>query len=276
MITDYASLQATIGQWLARSDMATAAPDLIQMAEVRIGRELQRMQHRRLMVSVSGTLVAGSAALPADFVTIRSVEVPWGAGNLVLPPLDSTTQESTSSQPLGYWIDGNNLRITGGGVSPYTLNYWQRLPSIATATSIQVQTGPSFYAGGGTQAGRTGWWVYIADGINSETRLVTNMGSADPRTLTVAALTYAHADITFDSTVVIDQVTRGATSVADNATITHGHPKIPAGVLVTTSVADEWASVPAADIGATTFKVQLTKHDNTAGTTQVVYWQAFG
>lgn len=145
MITDYASLQASIGQWLARSDMATAAPDLIQMAEVRIGRDLQRMQHRRLMVSVSGTLAAGSAALPADFVTIRSVEVPWGAGNLVLPPLDSTTQESTSSQPLGYWIDGNTLRVTGGGVSPYTLNYWQRLPSIAAATNWLITDSPDLY-----------------------------------------------------------------------------------------------------------------------------------
>jgi hypothetical protein len=91
-----------------------------------------------------------------------------------------------------------------------------------------------------------------------------------------ATLTFAHADVTFDSTVVIDQVTRGATSVADNATITHGHPKIPTSVIVTTSVADEWASVPAADISSTTFKVQLTKHDNTAGTTQVVYWQCAG
>lgn len=65
--------------------------------------------------------------------------------------------------------------------------------SLAAATTIQVQTAPSLYGPSGTQAGRTGWWVYIQDGINSEMRQVSNMGTTDPRTLTVAALTYAHA-----------------------------------------------------------------------------------
>jgi len=145
VITDYASLQASISQWLARSDMATAAPDLIQLAETRIGRELQLMQHRRLMVSVSGSLTAGAVALPTDFATIRSVEVPYGGGNLVLPPLDATTQESTTSSPLGYWIDGNTLRIVGGGDGLYTLNYFQRLPSIAVATNWLIDQAPDLY-----------------------------------------------------------------------------------------------------------------------------------
>jgi hypothetical protein len=89
-----------------------------------------------------------------------------------------------------------------------------------------------------------------------------------------STFTFAHADLTLDSTVVIEQVTRGATSVADNATITHGHLKTPTSVLVTCSTADEWAAVSA--ISATTFTVQLTKHDNSAGTSAVVYWQCAG
>ena len=145
MITDYASLQASIGQWLARSDMAPAAPSLIQLAEVRIGRDLLRMEHRRLMATATGTLTAGAAPLPADFGTIRSVEVPWGAGNVVLPPLDSVRQEARASAPAGYWIDGNTLRIVGGGDGPYALNYWQRLPSIATATNWLIGQAPDLY-----------------------------------------------------------------------------------------------------------------------------------
>lgn len=145
MITDYASLQASIGQWLARSDMASSAPDLIQLAEVRIGRDLQRMQHRRLMATVTGTLTAGAVALPSDFATIRSVEVPYGGGNAVLRPLNSTEQETIVSGPYGYWIDGNTLRVLGGGSSAYTLNYWQRLPSLAVATNWLVGEAPDLY-----------------------------------------------------------------------------------------------------------------------------------
>lgn len=145
MITNYADLQASVGQWLARSDMAAAAPDLIQLAEVRIGRDLQRIQHRRLMATVSGTLSAGAVALPSDFATVRSVEVPRGAGNVILPPYDSTMQEAIVSTPSGYWIDGNTLRIVGGGTSPYTLNYWQRLPSIALGTNWLIGEAPDLY-----------------------------------------------------------------------------------------------------------------------------------
>lgn len=145
MITDYASLQASIGQWLARSDMAAAAPDLIQLAEVRIGRDLQRMQHRRLMVTATGTLTAGADALPSDFATVRSVAVPYGSGSIDLPPLDSGAQQEPTSTALGYWIDGNTLRIVGGGDGAYTLNYWQRLPSIATATNWLIGEAPDLY-----------------------------------------------------------------------------------------------------------------------------------
>lgn len=145
MITDYASLQASIGQWLARSDMASSAPGLIQLAEVRIGRDLQRMQHRRLMATVTGTLADGAAPLPADFGTLRSVEVPWGAGSAVLRPLDAVTQETVASVPAGYWIDGTTLRIVGGGTSAYTLNYFRKLPSLAVATNWLITDAPDLY-----------------------------------------------------------------------------------------------------------------------------------
>lgn len=87
--------------------------------------------------------------------------------------------------------------------------------------------------------------------------------------------TTAGRAITLDSTVVIDQVTRGATlAVTDGSSITHGHLKTPLGVLVTTSVANEWAAVD--NITSTNFRVRLTKHDNTAGSSQTIYWQVFG
>jgi hypothetical protein len=61
-------------------------------------------------------------------------------------------------------------------------------------------------------------------------------------------------------------------SVADGGTIAHGLPVTPSAASVTPSVAGEMASVTALD--ATNITVALKKHDNTAGTTQTVYWRA--
>lgn len=65
---------------------------------------------------------------------------------------------------------------------------------------------------------------------------------------------------------------RGATSVADGGTITHGLSTTPTNVVLTPSVSGEMASTTA--LGATNFTVAIKKHDGTAGTTATVYWQA--
>lgn len=72
----------------------------------------------------------------------------------------------------------------------------------------------------------------------------------------------------------VSGVTRGATaSVADGGTITHNLGNTPTGVLVTTTVSGEFASVTA--LSSTTATIAIKKHDNTAGTTQTIYWEAF-
>lgn len=64
----------------------------------------------------------------------------------------------------------------------------------------------------------------------------------------------------------------GATSVADGGTISHGMAVTPTSVIATPSVAGEMVSVTA--ISSTTITVAIKKHDNTAGTTQTIYWRA--
>jgi hypothetical protein len=63
-----------------------------------------------------------------------------------------------------------------------------------------------------------------------------------------------------------------ATSISDGSTISHGLMTTPLWISVQSSVAGEFASVTART--TTTFTVALRKHDNTAGTTQGVYWRA--
>lgn len=79
--------------------------------------------------------------------------------------------------------------------------------------------------------------------------------------------------ITYYVNQIIDALgLRGATSVADGGTISHGLWTTPSWVQVTPSVAGEMASVTA--ISATTFTVALKTHAGAAGTTQTVYWEA--
>lgn len=69
------------------------------------------------------------------------------------------------------------------------------------------------------------------------------------------------------------QQARGATaSVADGGTITHGLVSTPTSVRAIASVSGEFVSVTA--VSGTTFTLAIKKHDNSAGTTQTIYWEA--
>ena len=62
-------------------------------------------------------------------------------------------------------------------------------------------------------------------------------------------------------------------TVADGGTIAHGCGATPTVVNVTASVTGEFASITGLD--ATNITVAIKKHDNSAGTTQTIYWSAF-
>lgn len=63
-----------------------------------------------------------------------------------------------------------------------------------------------------------------------------------------------------------------AATVADGGTIAHGLMLAPTRATVCASVAGEFATVTTLD--ATNITVAIKKHDNSAGTTQTIYWEA--
>jgi nitrous oxidase accessory protein NosD len=124
-------------------------------------------------------------------------------------------------------------------------------------------------------ANNTGAWVYGNRVANEAIgiRVAASVPSARLGQNTFAGNTTNISDS--GTTTAIEQLTSGVTtSVADGGTITHGHPKTPTSVRCTSSVSGEFISVTA--ISATTFTVAIKKHDNSAGTTQTVYWDAAG
>lgn len=73
-ITDYSSLKSTIASYLARSDLDSIIPTLVQLGELRLQRDLRI---RQMLVVAQATITGGDAkvGLPTDFLSMRSMHL---------------------------------------------------------------------------------------------------------------------------------------------------------------------------------------------------------
>lgn len=102
--------------------------------------------------------------------------------------------------------------------------------------------------------------------VSVEGNYVVNFGTAQIQAVSAGYEADIHNNIGYVNKA------RGAVSVADGGTITHGLSGTPTNARVTCSTTGEFASVTA--LGATTLTLAIKKHDNSAGTTQTIYWEA--
>lgn len=124
MITDYSTLKDAIANWLARADLTNIIPELIQMGESRIWRDLRS----QWMLSTDEDALSGSAyALPAAFIELASVAIYSSGCWRILEPLSITDQlnGATEQTPRGYVIRGGYLYVEGGtGTEEIRVSYW--------------------------------------------------------------------------------------------------------------------------------------------------------
>lgn len=66
--SSYATLQTTIADWLARTDLTGSIPDMITLAEAEMKRRLRRTSTRSTL-----SISAESTAMPADVAELRSI-----------------------------------------------------------------------------------------------------------------------------------------------------------------------------------------------------------
>lgn len=73
-ILNYSDLKSTVASYLARSDLTTQIPDFIQLAEVRLRRDLRI---RQMLKSSTTTTTGGdpTVGLPSDFLELRNLHV---------------------------------------------------------------------------------------------------------------------------------------------------------------------------------------------------------
>ena len=72
--TDYATLQTTIANYLARSDLTATIPEFIRLAEDRLSRDLRIRQ----MLQIATTTIDstdGTVEIPADFLAMKDIHV---------------------------------------------------------------------------------------------------------------------------------------------------------------------------------------------------------
>ncbi len=112
--TNYNDLKTTVANYLGRSDLTTAIPDFISLAELRLQRELRT---RQMLKSATATMTSGDAkvALPTDFLEIRDLHV---QGNPRMPVTymspstftrDSRADES--GKPIYYTVLANEFQF---------------------------------------------------------------------------------------------------------------------------------------------------------------------
>ena len=142
--TDYATLQTTIANYLARSDLTATIPEFIRLAEDRLARDLRIRQ----MLQIANTTITstdGTVEIPADFLGMKDIHI--SSSN----PIQTVTFQSpsnffrntralTSGLPTFYTALGSEFRFAPIGSSTDTIQmlYYVKPPYMSSTVSSNL------------------------------------------------------------------------------------------------------------------------------------------
>ena len=142
-LSTYSELQTTIANYLSRDDLTTAIPDFIQLAEIRLRRDLRL---RQMLTQTSVTATGGGATinLPTDFLQARDVYVdsdPDFPITFATPSIfirNGRTNES--GVPAFYTILGSTIQFAPIPDSNYTIKilYYAAPDFLSTSNTSNV------------------------------------------------------------------------------------------------------------------------------------------
>jgi hypothetical protein len=122
--TTYSDLKTTIASYLARSDLTAMIPTFIQLAELRLRRELRTRQ--MLVVATANTTGGDSTVgLPTDFLEMRDIHVntnPITTLSYSAPNSFYNSNRATESgKPTDYTVLATELQLSPIPDSTYQL-----------------------------------------------------------------------------------------------------------------------------------------------------------
>lgn len=150
-ITDYDTLVATVKAYAARSDSTFSArmPEFVGMAEARLydgfepGRPddpLHSPPLRSNLMEAAGTrtTVAGSVALPDDYLEMRSIYRSGDTVGLTYQPPERASVANAieaAGLPVFYTIAANRLTLIPSWDGVLSINYWRRFDAISATNT---------------------------------------------------------------------------------------------------------------------------------------------
>lgn len=141
--TNYTDLQASVANYLGRSDLTSVIPDFIRFAETRLARELRT---RLMLKSATAPTVAADArvALPTDFLEIRDLFV---QGNHRMPvtylspsAFTRDARADESGLPFFYTVLASEFQFAPIPDTVYTLEilYYAKPPVLSGSNASNV------------------------------------------------------------------------------------------------------------------------------------------
>ena len=152
LLPGYASLLASVANWMNRTDLAAVIPDFVLIAEANISRDLRL---RKQITSTTLTTSAGvrGTLLPTDWLEFENVSLLTAPERqLTYAPvehLDSVyPNNGYSGIPSLYTIEGDSILFgpTPDGIYTVSILYYARFPTLVTAsTNWLLSNHPSVY-----------------------------------------------------------------------------------------------------------------------------------
>jgi len=133
-LSNYTELQASIADFLNRSDLTSVIPDFITMCEAEFNRTLRV---RDMSVRTQAPIDSQYLKLPSDFIGMRNIDLltdpvtPMAYKNL--QNLDIHRSAHSTGKPLYYSIMKDNLEFAPAPDGDYTVEivYYQKIPALS-------------------------------------------------------------------------------------------------------------------------------------------------
>lgn len=153
----YTGLQASLGDWMNRSDLAAVIPDFVTLFESNVNTEAAiRTQFNRASTLIPTTASLDHINTPVDYLGTDTLRLTQSGGSYqILKPYGSPSamyadypSAATASQPKGFVNLTGKLELAPVPDSIYNINlyYYQKIPSLAANSTNWLLTNfPQIY-----------------------------------------------------------------------------------------------------------------------------------
>lgn len=139
----YSSLKTTVASYLARSDLTAMIPDFIQLAELRLQRDL-RIRQMLTVAQASTTGGVSTVGIPSDFLEMRDIHIvanPVRTLSYETPnSFYRNTRSAESGVPNAYTVLSDVMQFAPIPDSTYTLQmlYYAKPPVLSDTNASNV------------------------------------------------------------------------------------------------------------------------------------------